>query len=107
VSTQSKEDPGTWKILAPTGRIDSITGSALEASCHEAIESNPQVALDLRGVAYMSSAGLRVLLSSLKFASSRNAIFLLIGPQEAVREVLEMSGFSRIFGIVDVPSRLP
>ena len=98
---------GNWKILAPTGRIDALTGPVMEASCHEALEKNPQVALDLRGVDDMSSAGLRVLLSNLKFASGRNAAFLLIGPQETVREVLEMSGFSRIFPIVDDPSRLP
>lgn len=98
---------GPWTVLAASGRMDALAGADAERACHEAIEASPQVALDLRGVVYMSSAGLRVLLSSLKFATSRNGAFVLIGPQEGVREVLEMSGFSRIFQIVDDPSRLP
>ena len=95
-----------WKILTASGRIDALTGVDTERQCHEAIQGHAQVALDLRSVVYMSSAGLRVLLSSLKLAASRNGAFVLIGPREAVREVLEMSGFSRVFQIVDDPSLL-
>jgi anti-sigma B factor antagonist len=107
VNSEERPDARHWKVLATSGRMDALTGTEAERACHEAIQEHPHVALDLRAVVYMSSAGLRVLLSSLKFATSRNGAFVLIGPQEAVREVLEMSGFSRIFQIVDDPSLLP
>ena len=96
----------SWKVLAATGRLDALTGGAIERACHEALGLAPKVALDLRNVNYMSSAGLRILLSSLKLASSRNGAFALIAPQENVREVLEMSGFTKIFLIVDDASSL-
>jgi anti-anti-sigma factor len=92
--------------MTAAGRMDALAGLELEKSCHEAIQGNPQVALDLRAVVYMSSAGLRVLLSSLKLATSLNGRFVLIGPRETVLETLEMSGFVRIFQIVDDPSHL-
>lgn len=95
-----------WKILAVSGRIDALTGPGTEKACHEALRGHSQVALDLREVTYMSSAGLRVLLSSLKLATGAGSAFVLVGPRETVREVLEMSGFSRIFRIVDDPSLL-
>jgi len=106
VSTQNKPAGNQWKVLAAQGRMDALTGAETERACLEAIKSHARVALDLRAVVYMSSAGLRVLLASLKSATSRNGVFALVGPQDAVREVLEMSGFSRIFQIVDAPSLL-
>lgn len=95
-----------WRILTVSGRIDALTGTTTERACHEALREDPRLALDLRAVSYLSSAGLRVLLSTLKLAASRNGAFALIAPQEGVREVLDMSGFSRIIPIVDDPSSL-
>jgi anti-sigma B factor antagonist len=102
----SIQDALPWKILTASGRIDALTGAETERACHEALQEVPRVALDLRAVCYMSSAGLRVLLSSLKFAGSRNGAFALIAPQETVREILDMSGFSRIIPIVDDAANL-
>ena len=90
-----------WRILTASGRIDALTGAETERACHEALRQDPRVALDLREVTYLSSAGLRVLLATLKLAASRNGAFALIAPKEGVREILDMSGFSRIIPIVD------
>ena len=106
MSTEEFSENRAWRVLAVSGRIDAVSGAGTEKACLAAIEEASKVALDLRAVNYMSSAGLRVLLSSLKFATSRNGAFALIAPQEAVREVLEMSGFSKIFLIVDDASNL-
>ena len=95
-----------WQVLEATGRIDALTGPGLERTCHEALTEGARVALDMRAVSYLSSAGLRVVLSSLKRATRRNGAFALIAPQEAVREVLDLSGFSRIILIVDDAAKL-
>jgi anti-anti-sigma factor len=101
MSVQDNPERSVWKILAVSGRIDALTSGAMETRCHAALKETPRVALDLKEVDYISSAGLRVLLSSLKLATSRNGAFALIAPQDTVREVLEMSGFAKIFQIVE------
>lgn len=106
MSAPAGSPESAWMILEVSGRIDALTGAETERRCHEAVRVHPRVALDLRTVTYMSSAGLRVLLSSLKLAAAHKGSFALVGPREAVREVLEMSGFSRIFQIVDDPAHL-
>jgi len=107
MSIQELPSVGPWKVLAASGRIDALTGADTEKACHAALDQAPKVALDLRAVHYMSSAGLRVLLSSLKYAAARQGAFVLIAPQEAVREVLEMSGFAKILAIVPDGADLP
>jgi len=106
MSIQELPTRNNWKVLAASGRLDALTGPEMERACHAAIDTLPKLALDLREVNYMSSAGLRVLLSSLKYAAARNGAFALVAPQETVREVLEMSGFSKILLIVDDTSSL-
>ena len=92
-------------IAAASGRIDHTSseafGKALEPLIKDCRPGNPALLLDFSGVDYISSAGLRVLLSSLKLAAARNGAFALVAPQETVREVLEMSGFTKIFLIVE------
>ena len=95
-----------WQVLEAMGRIDAHTALEVEKVCHQAIASAPHLALDLRGVMYMSSAGLRILLSSFKLANAAGGEFVLVAPQENVKEVLEISGFSSILRIVNETSEL-
>ena len=96
-----------WQILGASGRIDALTAPEAEGACHAAIQAYPAVALDLSAVDFMSSAGLRVLLSSLKCALERGSAFALVAPQGPVREVLYMSGFTDTFEIVEGAAELP
>jgi anti-sigma B factor antagonist len=55
--------------------------------------------LDLKELNYISSSGLRVLLAAQKKAASRNTKLELFNPNETVREILKVTGFSTILNV--------
>ena len=92
-------------LVEASGRIDSMNAHELgEALAHEIDEGNIHLVLDLSSVDFMSSAGLREIVSSLKKAkkaqiSGEKGDLRLADPSVRVREVLEMSGLDTIFKI--------
>jgi anti-anti-sigma factor len=94
--------PGRWVVLAPQGRVDGHTAPDFEAVCQAQVAQGAHwLAMDLAGVPYMSSAGLRVLLATLKSVKAHAGGVSLVRPQTGVREVLEISGFLNIFSLVN------
>jgi len=86
------------QILRFSGRIDATTAPEMEESIFRAIEGGSRaMIIDLEAVEYMSSAGLRVLLAGLKKMKSVDGEMRLSSLQPHVREVFEMTGFSRLF----------
>lgn len=82
------------------GRVDSMTASSLgEALNRELDNGNVHVVLDLSSVDYMSSAGLREIVTALKKAKRGAGDLRLAQPSDRVREVLEMAGLDTIFRI--------
>ena len=66
-------------IIALTGRIDATTASSFETSCRELLDSGAKkVVVDLGGVEYISSAGLRVILTMVKASKAAAATLALI-----------------------------
>ena len=86
-------------IAEMRGRLDNATAPAAEAKLLGMLAAGGKLIADMRAVDYVSSAGLRVLLKAAKQAKAVGAEFALAAPQEAVREVLVMSGFDRILSI--------
>ena len=80
------------------GRLDTITAPALEKTIGENISEIQNLVLDFKGLEYISSAGLRVLLSAQKKMQRRGSM-KLTGVCEDVMEVLEMTGFADILTI--------
>ena len=80
------------------GRLDTITAPALEKTINENIGSIESLILDLKGLEYISSAGLRVLLGAQKKMQKVGSM-KLTGVCEDVMEVLEMTGFADILTI--------
>jgi anti-sigma B factor antagonist len=80
------------------GRLDTITAPVLEKTLNENLGSVESLILDLKGLEYISSAGLRVLLSTQK-KMKNNGSMKLVGVCEDVMEVLEMTGFADILTI--------
>ena len=88
----------TTLTLAIQGRIDTTTAPQLEAELRSAIDGVTELYLDFTGVEYISSAGLRVLLSAQKLMS-RQGKMVLSHVNESVMEVFEVTGFSDILTI--------
>jgi anti-anti-sigma factor len=86
-------------IFALEGRLDTATAPQLQETLLPAFEDAATITLDFSGVAYVSSAGLRVLLLGAKAAKAKDAAMLLTGVSEEVMEVLEMTGFTDILNI--------
>ena len=88
----------TTLTLAIHGRIDTTTAPQLEAELRSDIDGVTELYLDFTGVEYISSAGLRVLLSAQKLMS-RQGKMVLSHVNESVMEVFEVTGFSDILTI--------
>ena len=94
-------------VISASGRIDSTTAAQLEAVLPARVRDHAAVIADLSGVPYVSSAGLRVLLIGAKAAKAAGHKLVITGVSPAVREVFDISGFSKIFTIeADVDSAI-
>ena len=85
-------------IIEIIGRLDTITAPALDKTINEDIGDTKNLVLDIKGVEYISSAGLRVLLSAQKKMQKIGSM-KVINVCEAVMEVFEMTGFADILVI--------
>lgn len=84
--------------ICVTGSLDSITSSDLEEFIRDNIEGINELILDFKELDYVSSAGLRVLLVTLKIMKTKGSI-KIINVNESVNEVLTMTGFANIIKI--------
>ena len=85
-------------VIEITGRLDTITSPALEKTINENIEDTKNHIIDVKGKEYISSAGLRVLLTAQKKIQKIGSMKILNVCAE-VMEVFEMTGFSAILTI--------
>ena len=85
-------------IIEIVGRLDTITAPALDKTINEDIGDTKNLVLDVKGMEYISSAGLRVLLSAQKKMQKIGSM-KVTGVCEEVMEVFEMTGFADILVI--------
>ena len=85
-------------VLEITGRVDTITAPTLDKTINENLEGLKTLILDLKSLEYISSAGLRVLLSAQK-KMQQVGVMKVINVCELVMEVFEMTGFADILNI--------
>ena len=85
--------------VAVRGRLDSMTSPELEGKLAGLLERLAELELDLDGLDYISSAGLRVILSAQKRMSKQGRM-TVAHVRPAVMEVFEMTGFSAVLTIV-------
>ena len=96
-----KEENG---ILSFTiiGRLDADSSPEAEKVVNDALEGQTKrVLFDLASLEYLSSAGLRVLLSTAKEMRRRDGKFVLCSLNEFVKELFEVSGFQSLIPIAD------
>ncbi len=87
-------------VIKVSGRIDAATSRDLETALNELIDQNrAQIVLDLGSVEYISSVGLRVMLAALKKVRPKKGDVKLVSLQPFVREVFEITGFTKLFSI--------
>ena len=85
-------------IIEIVGRLDTITAPALDKTINEDIGETKNLVLDVKGMEYISSAGLRILLATQKKMQKIGSM-KLTNVCEEVMEVFEMTGFADILVI--------
>ncbi len=91
---------GNKATIALDGKLSVATSPDLEAAISGLPASTNEFDIDLTNLEYISSAGLRVLVSTEKTAGQRSGKMRLLYPNDEVFEVFEMTGLSDVFTIV-------
>ena len=84
--------------VALEGRLDTTTAPDLELELRENLEGITELVLDLTSLEYMSSAGLRVLLSAQKTMNKQGSM-VIRGANDVIMDIFEVTGFSEILTI--------
>ncbi|MBA2627564.1 MAG: STAS domain-containing protein [Gemmatimonadales bacterium] len=85
-----------------SGSVDGLTAEALQAALQAPLDEGvSRLVADLSGVEYTSSAGLRVLLGTLKLSRQKGGDFRLAAVRPNVLKVLELSGFTSILKVYE------
>lgn len=90
---------GEKLTIALSGRLDTATAPQLEDALGHALEGVRELVFDFNGLQYISSAGLRLMLASQKKMSAAGGSMKLVGVNDVVREVFEVTGFTKILTI--------
>ena len=85
-------------VIELVGRLDTTTAPALDKTINEDIGDAKHLVLDVQKLEYISSAGLRVLLSAQKKMQKIGSM-KVVNVCETVMEVFEMTGFADILVI--------
>ncbi len=93
---------GNVDIVQAQGRLDAATASGLDQRLASMIDAGSRrVALDLSGIEYVSSAGLRVFLSAAKRLQQVQGKLSLAAPTPQVRQLFEMAGLAGVLPVFD------
>ncbi len=88
-------------MVVARGKIDTLTAKTLETRLMEHVgRGKGQLLLDMGAVDYVSSFGLRSLLIVAKQLAPLGRKLVLVAPNDAVMDVLRVSGFLRILDVV-------
>ena len=94
----TKKQVDTKLELSLDGRLDTTTAPELERELQTSLDSASELTLDLEKLDYISSAGLRVLLSAHKVMSKKGGM-KIVNANEIVSEVFDVTGFADILTI--------
>jgi len=88
-------------VVKIVGDIDGKTASQVQEQVSPLVQPESKILLDMSQVEYMSSAGLRLLLSTYRQVSSNQASIVLAGVNEEIQDTMSATGFLRFFTIHD------
>ncbi len=97
MTIESKKDAGKL-TLTITGRLDTVAAPKLEETLKESYDGVTELVFDLAKLEYISSAGLRVLLSAQKTMNKQGSM-KVINVGEEIMEIFEITGFTDILNI--------
>ncbi|MBR3493554.1 MAG: STAS domain-containing protein [Bacteroidales bacterium] len=93
-----KTQEGNKLTIALEGRLDTMTAPELDQELRSSLEGIQELVVDMAQLEYVSSAGLRVLLSAQKVMNKQGEM-VVRNVSEQIMEVFEVTGFTDILNI--------
>lgn len=84
-------------VIEMVGEVDASTAPLVQEQVLPLAQSGSKILLDMTNVPYMSSAGLRMLLSLSRHVSSKDGQLVLVGLSEEIRDTMSITGFLNFF----------
>ena len=94
----NKDLNGSKLTIALEGRLDTITSPVLESELNESLNGVEELVFDMAQLKYISSAGIRVLLTAQKVMNKQGSM-VVKNASEDVKEIFDVTGFSDILTI--------
>jgi anti-sigma B factor antagonist len=94
----NKNAAGSNLTVSLEGRLDTTTAPQLEEELKSSLDGVTDLVIDIKDTQYISSAGLRVLLSAQKTMNKQGKM-VVKNPSEEVKEIFDVTGFSDILTI--------
>jgi anti-sigma B factor antagonist len=94
ISIESVEEVVLVRIV---GDVDGSTAPQAQNQIMPLVQPGSRILLDMSGVPYMSSAGLRMLLSTYRQVANQNGRIALTGLAEELKDTMEVTGFLKFF----------
>jgi anti-sigma B factor antagonist len=92
---------GQVTLVEMAGDIDSNTAPQAQERILPLVQPAAKILLEMSGIDYMSSAGLRMLLSMYRQVSRQNGSIVLVGLAEEIKDTMSVTGFLNFFTIRD------
>ncbi len=101
--TLSHRSYGEARVVSPRGRLDHDNCEAFQRELAAQLEAcekeHAALVLDMSGLEYVSSAGLRCLMIAAKQASTHSSKIVVASPQPVVAEILQISRFNLVLPV--------
>ena len=94
----NKKPDGSKLVIELSGRLDTVTSPDLEAELKDSLEGVEDLVMDFKNLEYISSAGLRVLLTAQKTMNKQGKM-TITNVNETIMEILDITGFADILTI--------
>jgi len=90
------ERNGNVTIVTISGRVDSVTAASLDSELAKIVREDKKIILNLKDMAYLSSAGVRAIIKALQSAQKSGGGVKLASVPEQVMEVLQTVGMMQM-----------
>ena len=86
-------------VVSISGRLDTVTAPDFDKEIVKNLDGVQSLKLDVAGLEYISSAGLRVLLTAAKTMNASGGACTIVNVPQTIQDIFEMTGFDQILDI--------
>ena len=97
----SVDQVGPIRRVTLAGRLDADGVKEVEAEFHTAATAEPNVIVDLSGVPFLASLGIRMLVAASQDQRKAGGKLVLVGPDETTKSILWATGINQLIPVVD------